>query len=249
MVPLKIGHWSFAPRLITTVATLVLIVLFVRLAQWQEQRAEESRQLQRIATEQARRSPLDLNSPAAGQGGELSPGRLARARGQWDPGLQILLDNQTLDGRVGYLVFTAFHPDSCACELLVNRGWVAAPAERACLPAIELGRSRAEISGVLASPPSIGVGVKAGIERMTPAGIYRVQTLDPGSLPVSAGIHRLPLVLTLSADAAESYGQRPPPADLRAERHSAYAVQWYAFAMLTGALYLALNLHSPESCD
>ena len=48
--------------------------------------------------------------------------------------------------------------------------------------------------------------------------------------------------MRLAPEAADGYRRTWHRPDLRADRHVAYAVQWFIFALLTAGLYLRLNL-------
>lgn len=242
MRTLTIGHWSFAPGLVPSLAGVALIVLFARLGVWQLQRADEVRAQQATIAVQGQLPPLDVNHLAVARDDlRALPWRQAAARGTWDATRQVLLDNQTADGRVGYFVFTPLRLEACACALLVNRGWIEADPDRAVLPDISLPPLALSVRGTLAPPPSAGVGVRADVEHL-PGGLLRVQRLDLAALATEPGIRLLPLVLRLDPGGPDGYQRKWHQPELRADRHVAYAVQWFIFALLTAGLYFRLNL-------
>ncbi|OHC70004.1 MAG: hypothetical protein A3H93_17170 [Rhodocyclales bacterium RIFCSPLOWO2_02_FULL_63_24] len=243
MRTLTLGHWSFAPGLIPSLVGLVLIVLFARLGVWQLQRADEVRTRQAAIAAQGQLPPIDLNRTAAA-GDDLGPllWRPATAHGAWDAQRQVLLDNQTVDGRVGYFVFTPLRLDACACALMVNRGWIDAGPDRSTLPEIRVASTAAALRGILAPLPPAGIGVRPDVERLPNSDALRVQRLDFDTLPTAPGVRLLPLILQLAPEASDGYRRTWHRPDLRADRHVAYAVQWFIFALLTAGLYLRLNL-------
>lgn len=243
MRTLTLGRWSFAPGLIPTLAGLALIILFARLGVWQLQRADEMRSRQAAIAEQERLPSIDVNRAVAAQddlGRQLW--RTATARGTWDARQQVLLDNQTSAGRVGYFIFTPLRLDSCACVLLVNRGWIDAPPDRSTIPEVSVPDGAVTLSGILAPVPPSGIGVRPDVERLPASGLLRVQQLDLAAIHQEPGIRVLPLILRLDPDAQNGYLRIWHRPDLRADRHVAYAVQWFIFALLTAGLYFRLNL-------
>lgn len=243
MRALTLGRWSFAPGLIPSLAGLVLIVLFARLGVWQLQRADEMRSLQAAIAAQEQLVPIDLNRTAAVQDDlRTLLWRPATARGTWDARRQVLLDNQTSDGRVGYFVFTPLRLDACACALLVNRGWIDAPPDRSMVPEIGVPSGALKLGGILAPVPSSGIGVRPDVEHLHASGLLRVQQLDLAAIPLEPGVRLLPLILRLAPDASDGYQRKWHQPDMRADRHVAYAVQWFIFALLTAGLYVGLNL-------
>lgn len=116
----------------------------VSLGQWQLSRADEKRAIAQRIQAAADLEPLTL-SPFIPQD-ELVEWRQAWARGTWQPGLTVYLDNRNHEGRPGYWVVTPFclsSPDApaeldtetlavdCDRALAVLRGWIPRPAPAA----------------------------------------------------------------------------------------------------------------------
>lgn len=242
MHALSLGRHSFA-SLLTTLAALLLVVLFARLGVWQLHRADETRALETAMAAQARLPPLDLNRgiPAADELRALV-WRSVTVRGTWQTQQQVLLDNQTRDARVGYSVFTLLYIDGCRCAVLVDRGWIAAAPDRSTAPDVSLSATAVTVSGVLAPLPFSGLGLRSDVEPLAASSLLRVQQLDLARIPIKPGWRLLPLVLQLSPAAPDGYQRNWHRPALRAERHVAYAVQWFIFALITAALYLGLSL-------
>src|SRR5690606_23041523 len=118
---------------------LVAGAVTISLGQWQLSRADEKRAMvQRLAAANGLQAlPL---SPSVSES-DLIEWRNAWARGSWQPGLSIYLDNRNHDGRPGYWVVTPFclrSPDApaevdaeavdCDRAVAVLRGWQPRPA-------------------------------------------------------------------------------------------------------------------------
>lgn len=117
---------------------IVVVLVCLRLGYWQIQRAEaKQQQLAHIANVQAQgvmqwlqvqELPSDWNKT----------GIQATLTGTIDSDYYWLLDNQVYQGQVGYDVLALFNPATSKKPLLINLGWVKAPASREQLPSIEL---------------------------------------------------------------------------------------------------------------
>ena len=242
MRSLIFGRWEFAPRLVPSIAALVAIVLFVELGFWQLRRADESRTQQVTRSEQAQLPSLDLNRLAAERMDSML-WRSATVSGRWLASPEVLLDNQMMAGRVGYLVFGLLRPEGCACALLVNRGWIDAGPDRRAIP--DLGRlpDTASLLGRLAPLPPAGVGVRNDVEHLQ-GGLMRVQRMELADIHLDPGIRLLPVTLRLDPESSDGFVRTWAQPAHKAERHQAYALQWFIFALLAAGLYCYLNLKS-----
>jgi len=239
---LTLDRWDFTPNLLPGVASLVLVVLFIRLGVWQLERADAVRAQESAIMAQAQLTPLDLNRAATSpEDWDAQRWRLGTARGRWQNQAQILLDNQPADGRVGYFVFTLLRLEGCDCAQLVNRGWIEADPDRSILPDIRITPDAVTLRGTLTPLPPSGLGVRADVEHL-PAGLLRLQRLDLAAIPLPPGIRVLPLILQLDATASDGFQRKWPRPGLKAERHVAYAVQWFVFALIVTGLYLGFNI-------
>lgn len=151
----------------------------------------------------------------------------------------VVLDNRVQHGRAGYEVLTPFAADDGA-TILVDRGWVPLPGDRKTVPDVLAPADPTTISGYLGAEPSVGIELissAAEAEIMSPQ-VYRVQRVDLAGLASLLGLDLRPGVLYLDAHALGALAvDWPPPGDGSA-RHMAYAVQWFAMAVVLGALGL-----------
>src|SRR5690242_12186172 len=109
----------FAPSWAMTLATVLLLALFVSLGRWQWQRGEAKQQTWADYEHALHAPPVD--APARF---DAAPRYLAiRLRGQFDGDHQFLLDNRFFKGNPGYEVLTPFVLED-GRRVLVNRGWI-----------------------------------------------------------------------------------------------------------------------------
>src|SRR5579872_7009429 len=143
---MRLGNRVFRPALWPTLAMLLLCALFLRLAFWQWQRAEYKRGLQAAYAAESALPPLSLNDAVLTQEvGTLPRYRHLSADGSYDSAHQLLLQDITHDGLVGYEVLTPFVLSTGGALVLVDRGWVAADARNGAAPGIEVSSAPRQV--------------------------------------------------------------------------------------------------------
>ena len=195
-----IAGYSFRPRLWALALAAAACAAGVALGNWQARRAEEKRalgtQVQRIVV-----------------------------YGEFLPERTVFLDNKVRGHRAGYEVIAPLRLAE-GIHVLVNRGWVEAPARREQLPEVRTPRGRVKVEGVMLArfPQPMKLG-------QSPKGPVR-QSVDLKQFAAESG-------LTLQAFVIEQHGAHDdgllrewPRADAGAEKNQAYSFQWYSLAAL-----------------
>ena len=236
---LRIGRRAFAPPAWAVVLALLGLALFGSLGGWQLDRAREKRAL----TEDFLRGGQQVVD-ATGRGFDgLARYQRVRLRGSYDGARQILLDNMpSAAGRPGYRVLTPLARADGRGWVLVDRGWVPLGATRGDLPRIEVAAREREVSGILDVLPV--PGLRLGPAAAGDAGWPRV-LLFPTVADVEAalGADVESRIVLLDGGAADGFEREWRPAlGFGPERHLGYAIQWFAFAVATVVLLVALNL-------
>jgi surfeit locus 1 family protein len=233
------GRWRFRPRLLPTLAALVLLPTFVSLGNWQmgKARSKESRQ----AMLDARSGEPAVQMPATAVDAESLRYRRVSLAGRYEPERQFLLDNRVHRERAGYHVLTPLRLAGSDMRVLVNRGWVPAPADHSRRPEIATPQEEVRLTGVAVVP-----GAKFFTLAPEPAGgpwqpVW--QNLDLARYRASVDFPVQPLVVQMDADSpGGGFVREWPRADERIERHLGYAWQWYGFAATLVAIWLFVNL-------
>jgi len=125
--------------------------------------------------------------------------------------------------------------------VLVDRGWAPLGATREVLPDVAVGAGEREVSGILDVLPIRPQSRPAARRR---AGWPRV-LLFPTEADVESALDvdveaRIILLDPGLPDGFER--QWRPSLGFGPERHLGYAIQWFAFALLTAVLFVSLNL-------
>jgi surfeit locus 1 family protein len=238
----KLSGARFRVRPGWLVATAAGCALFVALGNWQSRRAEEKVAAQRRIDVLATVAPVGLPATlvAAGE----YAGRRVTVRGEYVPRHSVFVDNRVHKGVVGYHVVTPFRIDGTDLHVLVNRGWVAAGPRRDRLPEV-----------VAPMGPQIIEGLA-----VVPSG--RVYELAPDAAPgpvrqhlaieragVETGLRLQPLVVRLTSDAKDGLVRAWERPDAGVNTHRAYALQWYALALLTAVVYVVLGFRRVVAAD
>lgn len=203
------------------------------LGNWQARRAEEKRALGE-AFDQALRSPPIALRPGVEVAG-LTHQHVA-ARGRFLAERTVLLDNKLRRGRPGYEVVTPLRLAGSDWHVLVDRGWIAAPASRAQLPEIRTPAGELEIDGVALDrlPHALETGI-------APKGAVR-QNLDVGAFAAETSLKLEPLVIEQHSESHDGLSREWPRPDFGVEMHEGYALQWYSFAALAIVLLIVLSM-------
>ncbi|WP_416396631.1 SURF1 family protein [Allohahella sp. A8] len=234
-------HWKIL------VFTACFTPLFLYLGVWQLERSDEKAALM------ARMNAATEAAPQAYDwASEDRPESFVRlrVRGRFMPASQVLYDNQIYNGRFGYRVFTPFcEPGGENC-LLVERGWIAGNADRSKLPSSELlavPEGVVEITGqadILQAAPLIMENTEADARRAQWP--RRVQMMvdpptllegfeDVATLPTVSPVV-LPWVLRMAPSSPGALQPFWTPNVMSAEKHTGYALQWFAMAFALFAL-------------
>jgi len=219
-----------------TLMTLILLTLFLGLGRWQWQRGE---------AKQAVWAGFDRTAPAQNPGtrniDELERFSSIRLEGRFEPTRQFLLDNRSHAGKPGYEVLTPFVLGN-GRRVLVNRGWIPFGGYRDRLPDVSLpANPPGTITGRLDELPVAGLA--SGRAPPTPGDDWPKLTSFPthAELEAALGAPIPRRILLLDPQVEAGYLRKWSPPGLAPDRHFAYAIQWWGFAVVLLVLYFGLN--------
>ena len=196
--------------IIGALAMSIVLPAFISLGLWQWRKYETKTHLQTELDTRSHDAPVLMPSVPV------------------DADRQILLDNQLHQEQAGYHVITPLKIAGSTMHVLVNRGWVAAPADHKILPVADVPAGEIELTGIailpaqrffnLAPQPASGwdpVWQNLDIERYRHVVDYPLQ----------------PVIIQLDPGSPAGYLRQWPRPDERADRHLSYALQWFGFAV------------------
>lgn len=207
---------------------------------WQWNKAELKQALQAERDQRGLAAPLAL--PADLPAADSLRHRHFIVRGTYDAGHQVLIDNRLHQGVAGYHVLTPLRLADSDRYVLINRGWLPAPADHHERPAAPVPAGEIELTGIAVLPPerffNLAEQPASGWEPVWQnLDLERFRGLLPGTL--------LGIVIQLDPQAPAGFGREWPRPDERIERHRSYALQWFGFAIASVGIWLFLLFRRP----
>lgn len=235
MTGIALGPYRFAPRLVPTLAALVIFALTLSAGNWQTGRAAEKLALQQRLDAFARGPAVvlaqDRMEPTAVADHRVS------VRGRFVAGQTLYIDNRVYRGAPGYHVVTPLQIEGGDRHVLVNRGWIAAGPDRGKLPPVVTSADLINVEGIaivpLAHPYELAPDTNNGPLR---------QNLVLERIAAEMKLAMQPVVVLQTGAAPDGLARDWPKPDAGVNTHRAYALQWYVMAALSLVLWLGLNL-------
>jgi len=218
----------------------VLLPVFISLGLWQWRKAETKTAVQ--SELDSRSSDLAVAMPTVPADADSMRHRRVALRGTYDASRQVLIDNRLHREQAGYHVITPLRLAGSDMHVLVNRGWVAAPAEHKILPAAEVPAGAVELTGSAVVPSqrffNLAPQPTSGWDSVW-------QNLDLARFRSTVPYPLQPVVVQLDPAAPGGYVRDWPRPDERAERHRSYALQWFGFAASSVGIWAWFLLRRP----
>lgn len=246
MISLQIGKNLFAPKLVPTLAAIILVPFLVSLGLWQLDRAEQKRVIDNGIKEAQAKIPLDLNAfISENNDGEFSAEiyRSASLLGHYDNQHQYLLDNRTHKGKAGYHVLTPFLLDGSNKVIIINRGWIAYQGTRDNIPDISIAENTIKLTGVMKQQGrAIVLKESNGDSNKFKTNNPRlIQSIQLTALAKELNVDVLPIIIELDKNDKTGFIRDWQPYYGSIDKHNAYALQWFAMAAILLFLFIKLN--------
>ena len=233
---IKLAQQFFVLNTLWVILTLTAFAILINLSWWQLNRAtEKTAQLARVAELQAAGAlqPSQLSRLAAS---DIDAAPL-QGQGRWLAPYIWLLDNQIVQGRVGYDVIIPVQAEGLAEPLLVNLGWTAALERRDSLPDVVIasqialdGLLRTKVDGLLL------LGQNAEDSGQWP---MRIQQVNYAQLSQQSGLPLFPALLYQQNES--EFTPHYQPVVLSPEKHRGYALQWFLLGIAVLGVALAAS--------
>ncbi|MBQ4813771.1 SURF1 family protein [Pseudoalteromonas luteoviolacea] len=209
--------------------TIVVSVCF-RLSYWQWQRAQEK---QGYLTQIAMRS--DSQWWGAASEPELLQGANATVSGHIDSTRWWLLDNQVVEGKVGYDLIVLFLPEGRTEFHALNLGFIAGGQDRKQLPVFELPTGKITVN------VEFKIGEWSGFTLATTPNQSAhhdnvLQYLDHAFFSLDTGYQISPLLMIAKQAVFSAVEPHYQAVVMSPDKHRAYALQWLLIGISAGVI-------------
>ena len=226
----------FDPEWRITLFTLVMVPTMIGLGFWQLERAEEKRSLG-AAWERQQAQPAVSLWTLRGQAAAALAYRPVTATGEFRESEYLLLDNRLHQGRFGYEVLGILDLDGGGRSVVINRGWIAGDPARRQMPEVPHPSGQQTVVGHLYIPP--GDPYLLQEQQLGQGWPKLLQAVEIEKiLPAIGDGDVFPQVLWLDRESPAALTVDWKVVNVRPEKHTGYAVQWFAMAAVLAFFYL-----------
>lgn len=235
MPSLTCFNLRFTPNWLMGLLTLVFFSLFMKLGLWQLHRADEKAAMLESQQKLANQAAIswDDSQPLPKQYQPI------QIKGTYLSHI-FLLDNQHHQHQFGYNALSPLLLSN-GKVILVDRGWVAADVTRIRVPEIEVPKGLINIEGAVYYPGKkqwlLGPGFEQKTQKTTIIELINTKILNQ---LLQKEIY--PFIIRLNKEAPYGFVRDWAVVSMLPERHLAYAVQWFALALVILILFVVLNL-------
>jgi surfeit locus 1 family protein len=222
-------------KLVPTVAAVAGVVATAYLGSWQLDRAAYKLELQHRLDAALAQPPVQLPGTPV-RTDDLAFYRV-EAEGELRPELSVLLDNKVRDGVVGYEVVTPLRLTGSRLHVLVDRGWVKAPATRDELPAIATPAGTVRVQGIALPPPHRFFELSG---QTVTGNVW--QNLHFERYREAYHLDLQPLLIQQYNDLGDGLARTWSRPDTGVNVHRAYALQWFVMSAVVALIYVLLNV-------
>lgn len=233
------NQYDFHPGWKLSLFTLFFLPILLSLGFWQLDRAHQKKVLQQEyqKTSEAQIIPIQAISSSDK---ELDYTKV-KLTGHYDNQHSFLVDNRTLNGRVGYEVITPFLVSNMNHAIFINRGWIAQGKTRDELPDIPSIDNTVSIEGRLYTPTKPSVFVPEMSFNSLEKWPIVIQYIDIEKMAKIIEKPKFSYVISLEENMPGALQRIWQPISLSPTKHIGYAVQWFGLALALIILYIVAN--------
>lgn len=232
---MKIQNYNFRPKLWALLVTIVFVVVFILLGNWQLSRADEKDAKQSQLEELAKQPTVKLPTSVVKLEDFLY--REVEVQGEYVSEHTVYLDNRTHKGVAGYHIITPIRISNSAMHVMVNRGWIATGPSRDILPPIPETKGQVNVIGVVVPPTQRTFELS---DQVITGAVWSTLYLD--RYQEQTGLTLQPILIQQLDEIDDGLVRDWVRLDTGSSKNLGYAFQWYSFAVLTVIIFLVLNV-------
>lgn len=239
MPSLTCFKWRFTPQWPMIFLALASIALFVRLGFWQIHRADEKKSML------AAQASLGRQMPKVWHAEQPLPLQYQRIQitGHYLPDV-FFLDNQHHEHAFGYDVLSPMQLDN-GHIIMIDRGWVKGENTRRIYPAVKTPIDSMVVQGSAYFPSNNQWVLGADLEKIA-SNVTVIERVDVNLLSQILQKKVYPFIIRLDKEDAYGFVREWAIVSMPPERHVAYAIQWFAIALVILILFISLNLKKED---
>lgn len=224
-----------------TLIVLLAMVVMAGLGQWQLARLDQRRAANADLLVKLQSEALAITSADLPEIPDALEDRLAEVAGTYDFARQIAVQGQFSEEAPGYWLVTPLQIEGSTSAILVNRGWIPASAGEGGDWSTFDETPEQPVRGYLQRSRKMPNGSTSVLPADTAKGWWRV---DIEVIQSQMPYPLLPVSLQVAPDASRGRDELPRRVsvdfDLSEGSHMIYAIQWYAFALIAGTVYVVI---------
>jgi len=225
----------FTPNWLMITLATVFILLFVRMGFWQIQRFDEKTRMVAAEEALAKQEPMNWT---AGQKLPLQYQRI-NLEGHYLSSV-FLYDNQHYQHQFGYNVLSPLIFEDGSI-VMVDRGWILGDNTRRSFPDIQTPKGLVKLQGNAYFPSKNQWILGPGLEEKENK-IVILELLDTKMISHILQKKVYPFIIRLEKHDTYGFVREWAIVSMPPQRHLAYAMQWFAMALVILIIFVALNL-------
>jgi len=240
---ISIYNISFNYKLLPSLVFIIFFTLFIKLGFWQLDRADQKKIINMAFIERQNQPAIPLNKETIQMPIKDIIWHHVTISGEFLNDKNIILDNQVVQEKAGFLIYTPFKILDSNKIILVNRGWYPLSNSRNDVPNIPPIKGAQAIEGEINQMPSSGISLGKVITEKLNESSFRLQKMDYEVLSSLIGKDLMRYVVKLKKPIFDKtyvidLGIPVPDSD----KNYGYAFQWFAMAFTLFIIFIKLGL-------
>lgn len=240
---ISIYNISFNYKLLPSLVFIIFFTIFIKLGFWQLDRADQKKIINMAFAERQNQPAIPLNKETIQMPIKDIIWHHVSMSGEFLNNKNIILDNQVVQEKAGFLIYTPFKILDSNRIILVNRGWYPLSNSRNDVPNIPPIKGVQAIEGEINQMPSSGISLGKVLTEKLDESSFRLQKMDYEVLCSLLGKDLMKYVVKLKKpifDKTYVLDSGIPVPD--SDKNYGYAFQWFAMAFTLFIIFIRLGV-------